>query len=110
MHFRFRLLLAALIFAVSNTSAQQPQSSIAQPSSNTKIELQHADLSEFGEKETGGADRLSGNVVFKHEEALMYCDTAYLYRKENRLDALGNVRIMKGSFSVSTLRMQYNGN
>jgi lipopolysaccharide export system protein LptA len=100
MHQRYYFAILFLILLL-RASAQQ---------STSKIELEHADISEFGERETGGADRLSGNVVFKHEEALMYCDTAYLYRKENRLDAYGNVRIEKGGFSVSTLRMQYSGN
>jgi lipopolysaccharide export system protein LptA len=101
MHFRY-YIAALLVFLLVKASAQQ--------SSNAKIELQHADISEFSKTETGGADRLSGNVVFKHEEATMYCDTAYLYRSENRLDAYGHVRIVKENFNVSTLRMQYNGN
>ena len=76
---------------------------------SAKIELEHADVSEFSQTETGGADRLSGNVIFKHENAIMYCDTAYLYRKENRVDTYGHVRIVKENFSVTTLRMKYNG-
>jgi lipopolysaccharide export system protein LptA len=75
----------------------------------TRIELEHADVSEFSQSETGGADRLSGNVVFKHENTTMYCDTAYLYRQENRLDAYGNVRIVKGAFSANTRQMKYSG-
>jgi lipopolysaccharide export system protein LptA len=75
----------------------------------TRIELEHADVSEFSQEETGGADRLSGNVVFKHENTTMYCDTAYLYRQENRLDAYGNVRIVKGNFSANSRQMKYSG-
>jgi lipopolysaccharide export system protein LptA len=76
----------------------------------TRIELEHADVSEFNQTENGGADRLSGNVVFKHEGTTMYCDTAYLYRNENRLDAYGKVRIVKESFSITTRHMMYDGN
>ncbi len=43
-----------------------------------------------------GKNRLLGNVVFEHEGALMYCDSAWLYAKENRIEAFENVRINQG--------------
>src|SRR5438067_1325026 len=92
-------LIVIFLFTISFSYGQEP----------TRIELEHADVSEFSQSETGGADRLSGNVAFKHEGTTMYCDTAYLYRKENRLDAYGNVRIVKGTFSATTRQMKYEG-
>jgi len=40
--------------------------------------------------------RLLGNVVFEHEGAKMYCDSAYFYAKRNSLDAFNNVYINQG--------------
>ncbi len=43
-----------------------------------------------------GKNRLLGNVVFEHEGSLMYCDSAWFYSKENRLEAFQNVKINQG--------------
>ncbi len=43
-----------------------------------------------------GRNRLVGNVIFEHEGALMYCDSAWLYSEENRIKAFENVRINQG--------------
>jgi len=39
---------------------------------------------------------LKGNVRFKHDNAYLYCDSAYFYEKANSLDAFSNVRIVQG--------------
>lgn len=75
-----------------------------------KIELLNANTLEFDKSMGKDAKRLIGNVSFKHENAYMYCDSAYLY-SNNQLDAYGNVRITQGD----TLNMygdvlKYNGN
>jgi lipopolysaccharide export system protein LptA len=51
---------------------------------------------EFDKSIAGGAYRLIGNVSFKHEGALMYCDSAYFYAGSNSLDAFSNVHIVQG--------------
>ena len=43
-----------------------------------------------------GVKRLIGNVRLKHEDALMFCDSAYVYSKTNKMDAYGHVRIVQG--------------
>lgn len=43
-----------------------------------------------------GKNRLLGNVIFEHEGALMYCDSAWLYSEDNRLQAFENVHINQG--------------
>src|SRR6187401_1960889 len=62
----------------------------------SRIELQHADVIEFDEAINRNADRLIGHVSFKHEDAVMTCDSAYLYKNENNLEAFGSVRINQG--------------
>ena len=56
----------------------------------------HENFMEFDKNIAGGAYRLIGNVSFKHEGALMYCDSAYFYASSNSLDAFSNVHIVQG--------------
>lgn len=77
----------------------------------TQIELLHADVLEGDEKLGKNVFRLIGNVKFKHDNAIMSCDSAYRYSDENRFDAFGNIHINQGD----TLHMygdvlKYEGN
>lgn len=75
-----------------------------------KIELVNADVSEFDDQVNAKATRLIGNVVFRHENAMMYCDSAWLYRDENKLEAFENVRIQQGdSIRLNGKRLIYEG-
>ena len=58
-----------------------------------EIKLVKADVLEVDE--SVDANRLIGNVIFKHEGALMYCDSAYLFR-DNSMKAWGTVRVVQG--------------
>jgi len=57
---------------------------------------QKADFMEYEKDIAKGAYRLIGNVVFSHEGALMYCDSAYFYPDINSLDAFNHVHIIQG--------------
>ena len=57
---------------------------------------QEADYVEFDKSIAEGAYRNIGNVIFRHEGALMYCDSAYFYSATNSLDAFSNVHIIQG--------------
>lgn len=71
----------------------------------------NADVSEFDESINARATRLLGNVIFKHENTFMYCDSAYMYRDENRIEAFSNVRIKQGdTLSLTGKRLNYDGN
>ncbi|MFM8432798.1 MAG: OstA-like protein [Bacteroidota bacterium] len=83
----------------------------AEGQGNTKIELLNADVSEFDESFNAGATRLIGNVRLKHESALMSCDSAYLFRETNRLEAFGRIRINQGdSMTLTGGKLNYDGN
>ena len=97
-----RLLFYLLFIWIFTFSAhsQQPE----------KIELVNADVSEFDQALNANATRLLGNVIFRHQKAIMYCDSAYLYRDENRLEAFNNIRIKQGdSLNLTGKRLLYNG-
>jgi lipopolysaccharide export system protein LptA len=51
-----------------------------------------------------------GQVHFRHKGADLYCDEAYLYAKENRLEALGNIRMLQGdTLTLKSRKLFYNG-
>jgi lipopolysaccharide export system protein LptA len=75
-----------------------------------RIELINAEVLEYDESLGHKARRLIGNVIFEHEGAVMFCDSAYLY-KDNSMDAYANVRINKGdSIKLFCEELNYNGN
>lgn len=75
-----------------------------------RIEILNADRGEYDAKLAPGAQRLKGNVRFKHRDAIMRCDSAYLYQ-DQRVKAFGRVNIDQGdTLHVEADRMDYNGN
>jgi len=69
--------------------------SSAQPRTRQMVEMLHADFVIGDEENLPGVQLMRGNVSFKHDNAIMYCDSAYFYQKENSLDAFSNVRIIQ---------------
>lgn len=59
------------------------------------VRILNADLWEFNEAVAPGAQILKGHVRFQHANALMRCDSAYLY-DDQHVEAFGNVNIAQG--------------
>lgn len=73
------------------------------------VKLEHADQLSF-EREKG-YQKLTGNVVFTQNQTTIYCDSAYLYKEQNSVEAFGRVRITEGdSVTVTSRRLEYDGN
>jgi len=98
---KIKILSFALIILIPTISFSQ----------NTRqVEWEAADVA-MDASIAGGAYRLIGNVVFRHEGALMYCDSAYFYPGENSLDAFKNIHINQGdSVHLYGDILHYNGN
>jgi len=62
----------------------------------TLVYLQNSENIFFDKVKNPDVQVLRGNVRFKHDNVLMYCDSAYFYEKANSLDAFGNVKIVQG--------------
>lgn len=76
----------------------------------TEIELIHADKFTVDKTTPRGASKLKGNVELRHQNAFMYCDSAFLY-DNNSLDAFGRVRIVEGdSLTLTGDSLFYDGN
>lgn len=75
-----------------------------------RVIIEQADLLEINEKIVANAARLLGNVRIRHNEVLMWCDSAYAYHNTNKVDAFGNVHIMQGdTMHLYAHRAFYNG-
>lgn len=77
----------------------------------TKVELLNANTLEYDESLGKNVRRLIGDVRLKHEDAIMTCDSAYMYAETNSFDAFGNVHIFQGdSVQLFGDSLKYNGN
>ncbi|HMT30652.1 MAG TPA: OstA-like protein [Bacteroidia bacterium] len=99
----FLLLMVSLLFCLdANYVAAQ---------NKTQVEIDNADTFEGDESLGKNVSRLLGNVRFRHQGALMYCDSAYLYQETNSLDAFGRIRIVQGdSINLTGNFLKYDGN
>ena len=79
--------MLSCFFALSGIAQDQPEK-------GKRILIKNADKGIY--QKGIGRNRLLGNVVFEHEGALMYCDSAWLYSQENRIEAFENVKINQG--------------
>lgn len=62
----------------------------------TEIRIIHSNTLEYDEKLGPDLKRLIGEVELQHEDVFMYCDSAYLYNKQNLVEAYSNVYLRQG--------------
>ncbi len=89
---RKSLLLVICCFSVFHAGAQG-RDSIAQ---SDYVYLLNADVIRFEKWINPDAERLIGNVAFRHDSMYMYCDSALFFQKSNSFNAYHNVRIEQG--------------
>lgn len=74
------------------------------------MEIINAGTLKFANNIAEGAKRLIGDVQFKHDNTLMFCDSAYFYTN-NSLDAFGHVYIQQADgVNLYGDSLKYNGN
>lgn len=77
----------------------------------TLVYLERADNLLFDQNVLPDARIVVGNVLFRHDDALMYCDSANFYEKSNSLDAFGHVKMVQGdTLTGYGDKLFYNGN
>lgn len=97
---KFFFFISAFLFIISLLSAQE-----------NKQVTYVADINKGDLTDSHSPKRLIGNVIFEHEGALMYCDSAYFYSDSNSLDAFSNVYITQGdTVHLYGDKLFYNGN
>ena len=78
---------------------------------NKKIEILNADKTFANANKHPDYWRLIGNVSFKHNNAIMHCDSAYHYSTDDKMKAFGKIRINQGdSITLIGKRLTYFGN
>lgn len=101
-----RILMRSLIFigliclCLSSFSQKKDQIRIIRAESLQGVKIN-------GQK----AQKLIGDVQFSHQNAIMYCDSAFMYSKTNTMHAFGSVRINQGDTSnLYGDKLVYDGN
>lgn len=84
------LLLALIFLGISSIFIT------AEGQKTRKIEIIQAEIWEADEKMGPGAQRLIGDVIMKHEDGILTCDSAYYYTKTHSFDAFSNVKLEQG--------------
>ena len=77
---------------------------------DNRVYLLHSDVLYFDNTKNRDAQFLVGHVQFKHDNALMYCDSALFYEASNSFDAYGHVRLVQGdTLNLVGDVLHYNG-
>jgi lipopolysaccharide export system protein LptA len=85
------VLILLFISAKANTQGTLPSKKGLK-----KIEILNADVWEVNEKIEKDLQRLLGNVVLKHKEVKMSCDSAYYFKNKNQVRAFSKIHIEQG--------------
>lgn len=107
----FQLKFLFFVFFFSILSPIFSFSQTAPKINGKRVEIVNADVLKFDNNIGNGAKRLIGNVQFKHENTLLFCDSAYFYAN-NSLDAFGHVHIQQPDDSTNLYGdfLNYDGN
>lgn len=97
----------AVLFSLPLLSISQVKPQV----NGKRVEIVNADVLKFDNNIGNGAKRLIGNVQFKQDVTLMFCDSAYFY-SDNSLDAFGHVHIQQPDDSTNLYGdfLHYDGN
>ena len=100
-----------------------PQATLKQPSpkktdtqtpktgKQTLIYLEQSNLVQFDNDNLPNIQVLTGNVILRHDDIYLYCDSAHLNQNTNSFQAFKNVKIQQGdSLTIHSNRLNYNGN
>jgi lipopolysaccharide assembly outer membrane protein LptD (OstA) len=104
-----------ILFLVFTSAFSQVKTEVkpVPPENNqaNKIIIEHADFADVNQFEIPDAMLLTGNVRANHDGAILSCNKAYYYTKENYIKAFGNVQIIQGdTLFLNGDYAEYNGN
>ena len=101
----YKYIFLAIVCGVSATFV------MAQETGVQMVYLEHSKTLSFDEKRLPNVQILKGDVRFRHDSVLMYCDSAYFFEKQNSLHAFGRVHLVQGD-SIEGFGdiLFYNGN
>ena len=104
------LIIGVLFVFILAVNAQQPPASPQQKKQQPPTKIIEFEADELRKSPIKDMQILKDNVVFYHEGAYMYCDSAYLYQVTNEFEAFSNVMINQGdTLFVYGDYLHYNG-
>jgi lipopolysaccharide export system protein LptA len=75
-----------------------------------EIFIEYAEFSDVDEDLYPDAILLTGNVRVSHDGAVLFCNKAYIFKKENYIKAFGDVRMIQGdTITMTSTYAEYNG-
>ena len=97
----FLINICIILFSLNTVLAQTPK----------KIIIEHSDFADINQLQIPDAALLTGNVRVNHDGAILTCNKAYWFQKENYIKAFGNVQIIQGdTLTMTSKYAEYNGN
>ncbi len=90
------VLCAALGLRAQEPTVQTDDTATQEQVDTNWVYLLNADLIRYEEWINPDAQRLIGNVAFRHDSMYMYCDSALFYQDRNSFDAYYNIRVEQG--------------
>ncbi|CAN1490881.1 Organic solvent tolerance-like, N-terminal [Flavobacteriaceae bacterium] len=97
----FLVNICIILFSFNTVLAQTPK----------KIIIEHSDFADINQLQIPDAALLTGNVRVNHDGAILTCNKAYWFQKENYIKAFGNVQIIQGdTLTMTSKYAEYNGN
>lgn len=97
----FLLFVCFLLVGIQSLLAQNPK----------KIIIEYSDFADVNQTEIPDAFLLTGNVRINHDGAILTCNKAYYFEKENYVKAFGNVQMVQGdTLYLNSKYAEYNGN
>lgn len=110
-------MIIAFTIAFSSFAALRPpvlkptKQEQAPTAATSRVIVEHADIFRYDADEDPDIQKLVGNVVLKHENAIMYCDSAYLNQRLNSFEAFGSVKMNQAdTVFVYSRYLNYDGN
>ena len=89
---------------------QEPKKPQTGPRSNVKV-IEIVNSNRLLHRQNFDADILKDSVIFLHDGAYLYCDSAYYDQKQNTFEAFSNVRMEQGdTLFLYGKYMHYDGN
>ena len=107
-------IIFIVLFTTTKTNGQNtnPVDSIANDIlKNNLITIKYADYLEGTNNDSIKFDKLVGKVHLLQDNVNLYCDSAYFYTNNNKVQAMGNVIVEQGdSVQIACDQLDYNGN
>ena len=112
------LLLPLALLAQQRPGAKSPASSKADSKAGAPAPVKGSRIELLGSKELVGGTfngveirKLLGDVRFKQQDVLLFCDSAYQYLERNEVEAFSNVRVVQNdTVTITGDHGLYNGN